>query len=338
MSNGDTGNSAGDSWFERLFARLGLRHGASTREDIQEALADQADTADFSAQERALLKNVLGFRQIRVRDVMVPRADIIAVPATISMGELLGVFRTAGHSRLPVYDETLDDPKGMVHIRDFLDHLAAHAEAGKRRRRRTEVAAPAVSSAVLTIALDQPLASAKLLRPVLFAPPSMPALDLLVRMQATRTHMALVIDEYGGTDGLVSMEDIVEVIVGDIEDEHDDADGPMIQQLADGAWVADARIDLDEASEALGVALREEDIEEDIDTIGGLIVLKAGRVPVLGERIAGPGDLEFEIVDADQRRVKRVRIRPRPPAEQPLAPPAGGAYPAMPTGSETPSA
>jgi CBS domain containing-hemolysin-like protein len=337
MSNGDTSNNAGETWFERLFARLGLRHGASIREDIQEALADQADTADFSAQERALLKNVLGFRQIRVRDVMVPRADIIAVPASISMGELLGVFRTAGHSRLPAFGETLDDPKGMVHIRDFLDHLAAHSEAGKRRRRRAQVPAagaePAAATAVLTIALDQPLATAKLLRPVLFAPPSMPALDLLVRMQATRTHMALVIDEYGGTDGLVSMEDIVEVIVGDIEDEHDDLEGPLIQQLADGIWMADARIDLDEASEALGLPLREEEIEEDIDTIGGLIVLKAGRVPTRGETVAGPGDLAFEIVDADARRVKRVRILARAPFETPA-----GAGPAVPAGNETPPA
>jgi CBS domain containing-hemolysin-like protein len=155
------------------------------------------------------------------------------------------------------------------------------------------------------------LASAKILRPVLFVPRSMPAVDLLVRMQATRTHMALVIDEYGGTDGLVSIEDLVEMVVGDIEDEHDDAAARTIVRAADDTYMADARASLDEVTEALGVDLNDEDSAEDIDTLGGLIVTLAGRVPSRGELIAGPGGFEFEILDADPRRVKRLRIHRR---------------------------
>jgi CBS domain containing-hemolysin-like protein len=343
MSAGDSTSSGngqerqGERWLDRLLGKLGLRPGASIRTDIEDALAGPATTDDFSPQERALLKNVLSFREYRVKDVMVPRADIIAVPAAINIGELLSVFRTAGHSRLPVYGDTLDDPKGMVHIRDFLDHLAARSESGKpRRRRKTQ---PEIIPDFVNIEMSELLSTAKLLRPVLFAPPSMPAIDLLVRMQATRTHMALVIDEYGGTDGICSIEDLVEVIVGDIEDEHDESEAPMIQLLPDGNWLADARLDLDEASEALGVNLRDEDVGDDVDTIGGLIVLRAGRLPLRGELIGGPAGLEFEVMDADPRRVKRVKIHNRatevPPAT-PLLPPPTPALPA-PT-DKTPSA
>ncbi len=336
MSVGDSPGASGASheqrpgerWIDRLLGRLGLRPGASIRNDIEDALAAPTPTDDFSPQERALLKNVLSFREYRVKDVMIPRADIIAVPAAISIGELLRVFRTAGHSRLPVYGDTLDDPKGMVHIRDFLDHLAARSESGRpRRRRKAELE---TVPDFVNIEMSELLSSAKLLRPVLFAPPSMPALDLLVRMQATRTHMALVIDEYGGTDGICSIEDLVEVIVGDIEDEHDESEGPMIQLLPGGSWLADARLDLDEASEALGVPLRDEDVGDDVDTIGGLIVLRVGRLPVRGELIGGPAGLEFEILDADPRRVKKIKIYNRateaqPPAQALLPPPAAPA-------------
>ena len=253
---------------DRLRSMVGIG-GASVRDDIEDALADTKTETDFSPQERTMLKNVLGLHELRVEDVMVPRADIIAVQASASLAEVLSMFRTAGHSRLPVFNETLDDPRGMVHIRDFLDHLATVAEIGTRRRRRKIVdpQQPSVGGLDLSV----PLVNAKILRPVLFVPPSMPALDLLIKMQATRTHMALVIDEYGGTDGLVSIEDIVETIVGDIEDEHD------------------------EDSEA-------------VDTVGGLVTSLAGRVPVRGEIVAGEDGLEFEILDADPRRIKRLRI------------------------------
>lgn len=256
-----------------------------------------------------MLRNILGLRTVRVADVKVPRADIVAVPADIPLGELLKVFRTQGHSRLPAYGQNLDDPKGMVHIRDFLDHITNRAEAGERRgRRKRDV------DAVLDLGLvdlTQPLQAAKILRPVLYAPPSMPAMDLLVSMQTTRTHMALVIDEYGGTDGLVSIEDLVEMIVGDIEDEHDEANGPGIEPLADGAFMADARAGLDELSRAVELDIASALEAEEVETIGGLIATIAQRLPSRGELIAGPFDLEFEIIDADPRRIKRVKIHRR---------------------------
>ncbi len=258
-----------------------------------------------------MLKNVLGFHRIRVDDVMVPRADIVAVSADTNLGDLLNLFRTAGHSRLPVYGETLDDPKGMVHIRDFLDFLAMRADTRASRRRRTPEEGAPVPPSLGRVDLSMSLAAAKILRPVLFVPRSMPAIDLLVRMQATRTHMALVIDEYGGTDGLVSIEDLVEMVVGDIEDEHDDATARMIVATENDTFIADARASLDEVTEVLGIDLNAEDSAEDIDTLGGFIVTLAGRVPSRGELIAGPENLEFEILDADPRRVKRLRVHKR---------------------------
>ena len=259
-----------------------------------------------------MLKNVLGFHRVRVDDVMVPRADIVAVPAEMSLGELWGTFRTAAHSRLPVYGETLDDPKGMVHIRDFLDHIAAQGRdrlaaaagegAGRRRRRLGDVD------------LSATIAAAKILRPVIYVPRSMPALDLLVRMQTTRTHMALVIDEYGGTDGLVSIEDLVEAVVGDIEDEHDDQAARLILNGDGDTFVADARASVEEVSEALGRRPRRRaTCAEDVDTLGGLVVTLAGRVPSRGELIAGP-------------RPARVRDprRRSAPHQAPAHPPARG--------------
>ncbi|KAB0267939.1 hemolysin family protein [Microvirga brassicacearum] len=295
-----------DHWYDRVLTRLGLKPRESIRHDLEDALAETVEDPDFSPQERAMLKNVLGFHRIRVDDAMVPRADIVAVSDDTALGELLHLFRTAGHSRLPVYGETLDDPKGMVHIRDFLDFIAKHADPGNGAAAEDpgKHSLPNLGQVDFSI----PLASAEILRPVLFVPRSMPAIDLLVRMQATRTHMALVIDEYGGTDGLVSIEDLVEMVVGDIEDEHDDATEMMIVTAADGSFIADARASLDEVKESLGVDLQYEERAEDIDTIGGFIVTIAGRVPARNELILGPGNLEFEILDADPRRVKRVRI------------------------------
>ena len=335
-------DGARERWYERLLHRFGLKSRDSIRDDLEDALAETIGDPNFSPQERAMLKNVLGFHRIRVEDVMVPRADIVAVPADTNLGDLLGIFRTAGHSRLPVYGETLDDPKGMVHIRDFLDFIAARADSRPSRRRKTD--APAATPPSLgRVDLSLSLASARILRPVLFVPRSMPAIDLLVRMQATRTHMALVIDEYGGTDGLVSIEDLVEMVVGDIEDEHDDATARMIVQSDNETFVADARAGLEEVSEALQVDLAAEASAEDIETLGGFIVTLAGRVPSRGELIDGPGDLEFEVLDADPRRVKRLRIHRRgalgpagPTAEAapidpaPATPPAAGVSPTVP--------
>ncbi|GGH34045.1 ion transporter [Alsobacter metallidurans] len=313
-------DTPGESFIDRFLSRLGIRHAQSFRDDLEEALAESG--ADFAPLERAMLKNVLGLRTHRVDDVMVPRADIVAVPIEITLGELLRVFRTAGHSRLPVYAETLDDPRGMVHIRDFLDYMATRAETAKApgRRRALPAGAPDLGKVDLSI----PLSAAKILRPVLFVPPSMPAMDLLVKMQASRTHMALVIDEYGGTDGLVSIEDLVEIIVGDIEDEHDLQDAPMITKAPDGSYLADARTSLEEASAELTVDLAHGEMAEDVDTLGGLIAALVGRVPVRGEVIAHPAGVEFEILDADPRRIKRLRIHTSalealPPPDAPLS-------------------
>lgn len=290
-------------WLAQFLDRLGLRSGGSVREDITEALAQGGESlADLSPQERAMLSNVLGLRERRVSDVMVPRADIIAVSAESTLGELMKLFRKAGHSRLPVYGDSLDDPRGMIHIRDFLDYIADRALTDTDGE-----AAPDLGRIDLATTLGQ----AKILRPVLYAPPSMPAVDLLVRMQATRTHIALIIDEYGGTDGLISMEDLVEIVVGDIEDEHDLDEAPAITPLGEGSFSADARATLDDLKEATGIDLSEADVAEEVDTLGGLIVTLAGRVPARGELIAGPVGLEFEILDADPRRVKMLRIHRR---------------------------
>jgi CBS domain containing-hemolysin-like protein len=298
--------AASEHWYERVLNAVGWRP-PTIRDDLEDALAETDRSSDLSLKERAMLRNVLSLRERRVADIMVPRADIIAVSADSTLGDVLGIFRTAGHSRLPVYGDSLDDPHGMVHIRDFVDFVASRVEAAAADKQRR----PAKSVADLGIDLTMRLSTAKILRPVLFVPPSMPALDLLVKMQATRTHMALVIDEYGGTDGLVSMEDVVEMVVGDIEDEHDADEGPMVVKGADGIVVSDARAGLREVSEALGFDLVTAAAAEGVDTIGGFVGMLAGRVPARGELIKGPDGLEFEVLDADPRRVKRLRIHRR---------------------------
>ena len=292
-------------WLGQFLDRLGLRHGGSVREEITEALAQgSGEIADISPQERAMLSNVLSLRERRVDDVMIPRADIIAVSLEATLASLLALFRSAGHSRLPVYGETLDDPRGMIHIRDFLDFLAARA---KPSRGGEDEAVSDLGAVDLSVTLAQ----AAILRPVLYVPPSMPAVDLLVRMQATRTHIALVIDEYGGTDGLVSIEDLIEIVVGDIEDEHDHDEAPTIAPAGENRFIADARATLEELNEATGIDLSRAEVAEEVDTLGGLIVTLAGRVPARGELIKGPEGLEFEVLDADPRRVKRLRIHRR---------------------------
>jgi hemolysin (HlyC) family protein len=300
--NGDIDNDekAKPSLFERLRDLFGLG-GASIRDDVQEALGDISASPDFSPLERAMLKNVLSLHEVKVADIMIPRADIISVAYDSSLAEVLDVFREAGHSRLPVHGENLDDPRGMIHIRDFVDFIAATADnfkdgvAQQGKRGFAEIG----------------LADAGLLRPVLFVPPSMPALDLLVKMQTSRTHMALVIDEYGGTDGLASIEDIVEMIVGDIEDEHDEGENPKIERAEDGTFLVDARAGLGDVSQVLDRDLTKIVDAEDVDTLGGLITSLAGHVPVRGETLNEAG-FAFEVLDADPRRVKRIKIRRAP--------------------------
>ena len=299
---------------DRMRALFGLG-SASIRDDIEEALDDAGSDTAFTVEERAMLRNVLGLHELRVEDIMVPRADVIAVGSHMTLGEVLAVFRAAGHSRLPVHGDTLDDPRGMIHIRDFVDVLAA--AAGAPGPGHDAEGAPAVSAT-----FETPVAESGVTRPVLFAPPSMQALDLLVKMQASRTHMALVIDEYGGTDGLVTIEDIVEMIVGDIEDEHDEDEAPLIVAEPDGTFVADGRASLEEVSAAVSADLGAAVEADDIETIGGLVATLCGRLPLRGEIVEGAGGVQFEVLDADPRRIKRVRIRRDAPPPDVTARPA----------------
>jgi CBS domain containing-hemolysin-like protein len=299
---------SGERWFTRLLRAVFGWKAGSMRADLKVVLeAGVPGETGFSPEESTMLKNILGLRERRVEDVMVPRADIVAVQEDISLGELVRVFEKAAHSRLVVYKETLDDPTGMVHIRDLLAFMAAHAAVPPSTTSKRKKPLPAGLN-LKAIDLAMPLSSTNIVRAALFVPPSMPAIDLLAKMQAIRIHLALVIDEYGGTDGLVSMEDIVELIVGDIEDEHDEVgEHPIIRQT-DGSYLADARASLDDVVAMVGAEFDAGQATEEVDTLGGFIVAQVGRLPVRGELVPGPGPFEIEVLDADPRRVKRVRI------------------------------
>ena len=265
-----------------------------------------------------MLANILRLRDMRVDDVMVPRADIEAVEIDATLGELLVTFLRSGHSRMPVFRETLDDPVGLVHIKDLMAHIArtagsqAPAAGNSAERAADSDEKEAAKLDLACVDLGKTLASAGVVRNILFVPPSMPVATLLANMQATHMQLALVIDEYGGTDGLVSLEDALEMVVGDIEDEHDDDNGPMIVPDKDGGFLADARADLDEVKQVVGVDFAAGEDGEDVDTIGGLVFALVGRIPVRGELVSAPEGYEFEILDADPRRIKRLRISKRP--------------------------
>lgn len=297
-------NNSVFSWLLRLFGRK--KNGSTIREDLADALSDDAGLAEgFSPDERAMLTSILRLQDIRVEDLMVPRTDIIAVNQEISLAELLKIFEDSGHSRMPVYDDTLDDPRGMIHIRDVVAYIIkassmSRAEAAKRRRQL-----PA-NLDLKKVDLAKPIGDLKLLREVMFVPPSMGARELMARMQAERVQIALVIDEYGGTDGLVTLEDIVEEIVGDIEDEHDDEQN-HIQNKEDGVFICDAKAELDDLRELVGDDFSFGEHEEDVDTIGGLIFDILGRVPVRGEVVTNNG-FEFRIMEADPRRIRKVEL------------------------------
>ncbi len=298
----------GGNWFTRTVRRMFGWRGASIRSDLKDVLeAMSPGESGFSPEESRMLRNILGLRERRIDDVMVPRADIVAVQQDIALGELMRTFEGAGHSRLVVYDDTLDDPVGMVHIRDLIAFMTNRAAVDPEKNARRKKPFPAGLD-LKTIDLAMPLSAARIMRPILFAPPSMRAMDLLARMQATRMHLALVIDEYGGTDGVVSIEDIVEEIVGEIADEHDEDELPAVVHQPDGSFIADARANLEDVTAIVGSDLAVGDEAEEVDTLGGYLVTRAGRLPLRGELIPGPGLFEFEVLDADPRRVKRVRI------------------------------
>lgn len=272
------------SFFARLFRRR-RPGGLST--------AEAASPTEKAAAQERMMDAAERFHLLRVDDVMVPRADIVAIEKTATLKDLSKAFRDAGHSRLPVFEDTLDNPIAMVHIKDLLPYLMFDA------RGRTAKTYPD-RKVIRTIK-----------RQVLYVPPSMLAQDLLRRMQARRIHMAIVVDEYGGTDGLVTIEDLIEPIVGDIEDEHDELNDTVKKIVLEGGkicWDADARMSIDDFEEAIGRDFATLDEEEEVDTLGGLVFTLVGRVPERGEIIVHPQGVEMEIIDADPRRVKRLRV------------------------------
>jgi CBS domain containing-hemolysin-like protein len=297
---------AAEGWLARTLRLLFNWKPSSARADLQTVLESGAFETGFSPQERVMLTNILALRGRRVDDVMVPRADIIAVQQDIALGELIKVFEGAGHSRLVVYNDTLDDPVGMAHIRDVIGYMVRHAQQGAAKAKRKKPFPAGLDLKAIDLSVS--LAAAKIIREILFVPPSMPAIDLLAKMQATRIHLALVIDEYGGTDGIVSMEDVVEQIVGDIEDEHDEDETPAIVRQADGSFLADARAQLEDVVKTVGPEFEIGNVADEVDTLAGYVMTQVGRLPSRGEVVPGPGDFEIEVLDADPRRLKKVRI------------------------------
>ncbi|MBY0381837.1 MAG: hemolysin family protein [Xanthobacteraceae bacterium] len=311
VQHGEVLRPVADNWLMRALRTLFGWKSGSARADIQVVLdATTPDETSFTAIERTMLRNILGLHDRRIADVMVPRADIIAVKRDISLGELMNLFESAGHSRFVVYNDTLDDPEGMVHIRDLIGFMVAKAKVDPDVNAKRKKPFPAGLD-LKTVNLGTVLADASIMRKLLYVPPSMPAIDLLAQMQATRIHLALVVDEYGGTDGLVSIEDIVEQIVGEIDDEHDSDEPPTVVRQSDNSFIADGRASLDDVRAVVGEEFDAGEAAEDVDTLGGYLVAQVGRFPVRGEVIPGPGDFEIEVLDADPRRVKRARIARR---------------------------
>jgi hemolysin (HlyC) family protein len=296
MSDPQSSEIVGQPEHDRSFARLRNllrlirrpRNGESLRETIDEMIEEPpADGPHpLSAQERVLIGNILKVHDRTAADAMVPRVDIVALDVETSFPEVVKFMVEQGHSRVPVYRETLDNVIGFVHAKDLLGPAL--------ERRETKLSL--------------------LLRKVLFVAPSVPILDLLVQMRQARTHIAMVADEFGGIDGLVTIEDLIEEIVGEIEDEHDVADGPRLAERADGTLIADARTPIEVLEEHQGVRLRPSGEQEEVDTLGGLVSSLAGRVPTRGEVIAHPSGIEFEVLDADPRKIKRLRVRRSPDA------------------------
>jgi CBS domain containing-hemolysin-like protein len=320
----DGSERSGESWFDRLLLAVGLKQSAA---DIRESLESVLETEDgtdtvFSALERVMIRKILHLKETSVEDVMVPRSSIDAVPADSTLASLMITFARTGRSRMPVYRETLDDAFGMVHIRDLMDWIARTAAGPAIDSDPADDAPQSISLA--GVDLTSSLGETNLIRNVLFVPASMPATDLLARMQANRIQIALVIDEYGGVDGLVSLEDIVETVVGDIEDEHDtDEDEGTVQEAGDGVWIADGSVILEDVTKLTGIDFGPSGLEEDVDTLGGLAFALFGRVPSAGEELSTEllPRIVFEVIDADSRRIKRLRLRRVDPDAKAAMPP-----------------
>ena len=269
---------------------FGADNEPTLRDQIEEAIeeheGERQQAGDLSPVERQMVRNLLHFGERTVGDVAVPRADIVAVPETASFDELVSLLAEAGHSRVPIYRDSLDTITGMIHVKDVF--------------------------AILGGAGPKPDSIAGLVREPRYVPTSMGVLDLLAEMRATRTHLAIVVDEYSGTEGLVTIEDLVEEIVGDIEDEHDEAPEATLIDLSGGMWEADARVELEEVAAELDPRLAE--IEESVDTLGGLAFVLAGRIPERGEIVTHPSGWRIEVVGADARHITRVRLHAPEPA------------------------
>ncbi len=284
-SRSPAGNG-GNLWSGLRQMLFGEGSEPTLRDQIEEAIEDHEDDApnalDLSPVERIMLRNLLDFGERTVRDVAVPRGDIIAIDQDASFEELVKLFADAGHSRLPVYQETLDTVTGMIHVKDVF--------------------------AILAGAAPKPAAITALIRQPRYVPEAMGVIELLAEMRATQTHLAIVVDEYSGTEGLVTIEDLVEEIVGDIEDEHDDAPTQLLVPLDDGAWDADARAELEDVAETVDPRLGETD--EPIDTLGGLAASIADRIPQVGDMLEHESGWTLEVTDGDHRRVTRLRLHP----------------------------
>jgi CBS domain containing-hemolysin-like protein len=284
----ESSNEGGGIWRGIRTLLFGDEQEETLRDRIEDAIDEHEDeggkapAGDLAPIERQMLKNLLHFGERDAGDMGVPRADIIAVEETTSFAALVELFADAGHSRLPVYRDALDTVIGMVHIKDVFNILATGA--------------------------PHPPSIAGLIRQPLYVPQSMGALDLLAQMRSSRTHLAVVLDEYSGTEGLITIEDLIEEIVGEIEDEHDEAPTALLVPIDGGGWEADARAELEDVAETVDPRLGE--VEEDVDTIGGLAFVLAGRVPEAGERLAHDSGWTLEVVDADSRKVNRLRLHP----------------------------
>lgn len=290
----------GPSLWSRLKALL-ARGTVSLRDDLQVALEEpgNGETADFSESERTILQNVLKLSNITVDDVMVERSDIQAVDADINLGALIARFRQVNHSRLPVYDDNLDNIVGFIHVKDALTKITEPVTDPEKE----------VPVRFKTSVLRQKISKLDLMRNAMFVPTFMPVGDLLQSMRASRVHMAIVVDEYGGTDGLVTIEDLLEAVVGEIEDEHDELAASLIRKVGADTFIADARAELSDVRTMIGPDFDPGEYAEDVETIGGLVFDLAGHVPKRGERVSKLNGFEFEVLAADSRRIKRLRIR-----------------------------
>ncbi|KQN24881.1 magnesium/cobalt efflux protein [Sphingomonas sp. Leaf33] len=290
--NGDSEN--GSIWTGLRTLIFGDESSETLRDQLEEVIERHDDeqsrpiAGDLAPIERQMLKNLLHFGERDAGDMGVPRADVIAVEEGTSFDALVALFADAGHSRLPVYREKLDTIVGMVHIKDVF--------------------------AILATGVEKPATIEGLIRQPLYVPQSMGAIDLLAQMRASRTHLAIVLDEYSGTEGLITIEDLIEEIVGEIEDEHDDAPEALIVPLGGGAWQADARAELEDIAEAIDPRLG--DVDEDVDTIGGLAVVLAGHVPAAGETLVHGSGWRIEVVESDAKRVSKLRLHPPRPVPE----------------------